>query len=177
LLQRRGRGEATTSVGDEDIHRAKALLDLMTHRLEVVKAGHVAGHCDGLPPSCRMAAATSLTAAWSRPWTATAAPRLASSLTIASPIPRELPVTSAAWPSSLLMPHSFQLRGGYRPVRAEIAVAASLSWRPRGSLWFRGAAGPSRTVGWLVSRRGRPGRAGGAVRGRRRCRSRRSCPA
>src|SRR5262245_2137598 len=32
-------------------------------------------------------------------------------------------------------------------------------------------------LGWLVSRRGSPGRAGGVVRGRRRCRSRRSCPA
>src|SRR5215467_5797787 len=68
-----------------------------------------------LPPSCRMAVTTSLTAAWSRPCTATAAPRRASSVTTAAPIPRELPVTRATWPASVLMPHSFQLRGGCPP--------------------------------------------------------------
>src|SRR5215831_16641051 len=63
-----------------------------------------------LPSSWRMPVTTLLTAASSRPWTAAAAPRRASSVTMASPIPRELPVTRATWPSSVLMPYSFRLR-------------------------------------------------------------------
>ena len=56
-----------------------------------------------LPPSLTMAAAMAAAAAASRPCTATAAPRRANSAAMAAPMPRELPVTSATWPSSALM--------------------------------------------------------------------------
>lgn len=44
-------------------------------------------------------------------------------------------------------PLSVSVDGRRLPVAvAEIAVAASRSWRPRGACGFRGAAGPSRAV-------------------------------
>ena len=56
-----------------------------------------------LPPSRMIAAATLSAAAWSRPCTATAAPRRANSAAMAAPMPRVLPVTRAICPSSALM--------------------------------------------------------------------------
>src|SRR5215469_339403 len=67
-----------------------------------------------LPPSCSIAVTTLATAAWSRPCTATVAPRRANSPAMASPIPRELPVTRATWPCSVLMPRSFRRDGFWR---------------------------------------------------------------
>src|SRR5256885_13513076 len=55
-----------------------------------------------VPPSPSMTARTADIASRSRPWTTTLAPCCANERAIAAPIPRELPVTSAILPSSVL---------------------------------------------------------------------------
>src|SRR5438105_8581570 len=55
-----------------------------------------------VPPSPSMTARTADIASRSRPWTTTLAPCCANERAIAAPIPRELPVTSALLPSSVL---------------------------------------------------------------------------
>src|ERR1035441_7434525 len=50
LLEWGGRSEAAARVGDEDVGRTEAVLDLVSHRLDVLEARDVADHRYGLPP-------------------------------------------------------------------------------------------------------------------------------
>ena len=56
-----------------------------------------------VPPLSWMAATPLATASPSRPCTATAAPARANWLAMAAPMPRELPVTRATWPFSVVI--------------------------------------------------------------------------
>lgn len=47
LFERCGGSEASARVGDQDIDRAEAVLDLAAHRFDGAEAGDIAGHCDG----------------------------------------------------------------------------------------------------------------------------------